>query len=162
MKNINTVEFANKLNTLTSRHYFDAADLVKEGLTPLHDMVSDVRKFYFEYGFEAHARALVRLNDKWSLSIVTNAHATDDVEEGAAQLEIAVVKNNRALTVDERFINLRYNDFLATFRVVKRRDPRVSTLLYYLKKQEELAFHDDNTAAQHAKAFVEYVITHNA
>ena len=162
MKN-NAVEFANKLNQFCANvRRFSVSDLI-DGYTPIHDMVGSIRSFFVNYKYAPIARGVCKLTDKFSLSIVANAHDNDDEMEGAAWLEIAVIKNGHALVENDEFINIRYNDFLAVIRAVAKSGIRtVGNLLFQLVKYEYLAYYECGPlwAEENARRFVESVKTY--
>ena len=147
------------LQQLSQRRYCNFSDLTKQW-TPVHQMVNDVRACYDYTGYDGFCCLTVKLNDQYSLSVTNNPHAFYDAIEGAARLEIAVIKNGKSLIDDDQFINLRYNDFLAVARVAHHRKFKVSQLIYLLAKQEWKDKVNDETSHKFALEFVDYVRSH--
>ena len=85
----------------------------------------------------------INLNKMWALSMINNAHNNDDLMEGSAWFEIAVVKNGRTISdasgTDILLIDIRYDVLL----YVLAKSKTVSSLLFNLEYWSSLFFSQD-------------------
>ena len=112
----------------------------------IKQIVSESRRSAMLDKEEMVYRCTINLNEMWALSIINNAHDNDDLMEGSAWFEIAIVKNGRTIrdeAGDRLLIDVRYNVLL----YVLSQSTKVSSLLFNLEYWNTIFFMKDIDSA---------------
>ena len=76
---------------------------IQDAPAAIIDLVSTTRLAIMRKEFHPSGRIVVVLDDKFALSIVNNSHAFNDDWEGAATLEVALLKNGVLVGLEDNY-----------------------------------------------------------
>lgn len=103
----------------------------------IEEMVAKSRCDYLRANISTQCLCNIQLTDNWGLSIINNAHSSNEPLEEAAWLEISIIKNGKSVddeNGDMLFINMPSDGFLCVLKDTKT----VGSLLFNLAYLETL------------------------